>query len=110
MLSKKYRLPSAAVPNFRHVQVLQRTRCIHHRSRATRSNFWQQGKILSYSDPTISPVTLPKANASAAMPLKRSELYLRLMLQHGRGYPLYEPNPDPGHRRTGVRVGDIGWI
>ena len=41
---------------------------------------------------------------------KRSELYLRLMLQHGHGYPLYEPDPDPGYRRTGVRVGDIGWV
>ena len=32
------------------------------------------------------------------------------MLQHGHGYPLYTPDPDPGHSSTGVRVGDIGRV
>ena len=54
-------------------------------------------------------MTRPKVNASAVMP-KHSELYSRLMLQHRHGYPLYEPDPHPEYRRTGVRVGDIGWV
>ena len=36
------------------------------------------------------------------------------MLIHGAGYPLYIPTPSiglpPAHRKTGVRVGDVGVI
>ena len=55
-------------------------------------------------------MTRPKANASVAMAPTTPELYSRLMLERRIGYPLYEPDPDPECRSTGVRVGDIGWV
>ena len=45
---------------------------------------------------------------------KDSEVYLRLMLKHRHGYPLYRPEPNRGlpieYRKKGVRIGDVGRI
>ena len=43
-----------------------------------------------------------------------AEVYLRLMLKHKRGYPLYRPEPKRSllmeYRKRGVRIGDVGRI
>jgi len=45
---------------------------------------------------------------------KDSEVYLRLMLKHKHGYPLYRPGPKRNlrmeYRKRGVRIGDVGRI
>jgi hypothetical protein len=44
---------------------------------------------------------------------KDSEVYLRLMLNHKQGYPLYRPEPNRGsieYRKRGARIGDVGRI
>ena len=45
---------------------------------------------------------------------KDSEVYLRLMLKHKLGYPLYGPEPKCGlpieYRKRGVKIGDVGRI
>jgi hypothetical protein len=50
----------------------------------------------------------------ASMIPRDSELYLRLMLKHCHGYPLYRPEPTRSlpmeYRRKGVKIGDVGRI
>ncbi|KAF8799351.1 hypothetical protein BYT27DRAFT_7217739 [Phlegmacium glaucopus] len=55
------------------------------------------------------------SSQSQEIPLQKSnDIYERHLTPKGRGFPLWIPEPnhhlDPGYRRTGIHIGDVGII
>ncbi|KAJ7261927.1 hypothetical protein C8J57DRAFT_1335811 [Mycena rebaudengoi] len=83
-----------------------------------------QGTLHNYFAAPPAASTLQPAvvmNAAASVPFRtasvvstESEIYTSRLLRRGRGYPLYDPNPQDAlpdvYRRRGVSIGDVGRV
>jgi hypothetical protein len=57
-----------------------------------------------------SSYAVPSSDASQEVSGRASDVYSRILLAKGIGYPLWIPEPPPQYEKEGVSIGDVGLI